>query len=135
MKTAIASHGWRKRIWRARIVTDFHSADAAAKAAEDWAKQFQKGEAPEDILNITVRFDDVANKEGTAIRADRLLVAAGLASSVSEANRKIDENAVRVNGEPYSGSLQLGRDGAENTPLRIQLGRKIRKVLITRLEQ
>src|SRR5882672_4008570 len=29
-----------------RIVTDFHSADAAARAAEDWAKQFQKKEAP-----------------------------------------------------------------------------------------
>ena len=32
-----------------RIVTDFHSADAAAKAAEDWAKQFQKDEIPEDM--------------------------------------------------------------------------------------
>ena len=25
-----------------RIVADFHSAEAAAKAGEDWAKQFQK---------------------------------------------------------------------------------------------
>ena len=31
------------------IVTDFHSADAATKAAEDWAKQFQKSEVPEDV--------------------------------------------------------------------------------------
>ena len=31
-----------------RIVADFHSADAATKAAEDWAKQFQKDEVPED---------------------------------------------------------------------------------------
>jgi tyrosyl-tRNA synthetase len=115
-----------------RIVTDFHSAEAAGKASEDWAKQFQKGEAPDDIVSITVRFADVTNKEGTVIRADRLLVAAGLASSVSEANRKIEENAVRVNGEPYSGPVQLVRDGADNTPLRIQLGRKIRRVLITR---
>ena len=30
-----------------RIVTDFHSADAAAKAGEDWAKQFQKDEVPD----------------------------------------------------------------------------------------
>ena len=118
-----------------RIVTDFHSAEAAAKAAEDWAKQFQKDGVPEDIVSITVQFADVTNKEGTVIRADRLLVAAGLASSVSEANRKIEENAVRVNGEPYSGSVQLLRDGADNTPLRIQLGRKIRRVLITRSQQ
>jgi tyrosyl-tRNA synthetase len=115
-----------------RIVADFHSAEAAGRAAEDWAKQFQKGEAPDDIVSITVRFADVTNKEGTVIRADRLLVAVGLASSVSEANRKIEENAVRVNGEPYSGSVQLVHDGTDNTPLRIQLGRKIRRVLITR---
>ena len=31
-----------------RIVADFHSAEAAAKAGEDWAKQFQKDEVPED---------------------------------------------------------------------------------------
>ena len=115
-----------------RIVADFHSAEAAGRAAEDWAKQFQKGEAPDDIVSITVRFADVTNKEGTVIRADRLLVAVGLASSVSEANRKIEENAVRVNGEPYSGSVQLVHDGTDITPLRIQLGRKIRRVLITR---
>jgi tyrosyl-tRNA synthetase len=33
-----------------RIVTDFHSADAAVKAAEDWAMQFQKAEVPTDVL-------------------------------------------------------------------------------------
>ena len=95
-----------------RIVTDFHSAEAAAKAAEDWAKQFQKDEVPEDIVEHHGAICDVANRDGSVIRADRLLVAAGLASSVSEANRKIEENAVRVNGEP-SGSVQLSRDGAD----------------------
>src|SRR5712672_394777 len=35
-----------------RIVTDFHSADAAAKAAEDWAKQFQKDQVPEDVEEV-----------------------------------------------------------------------------------
>src|SRR5437660_1338037 len=32
-----------------RIVADFHSPDAATQAAEDWAKQFQKDEVPENI--------------------------------------------------------------------------------------
>jgi tyrosyl-tRNA synthetase len=36
------------------IVTDFHSADAAAKAAEDWAKQFQKDEVPEEVSEVVV---------------------------------------------------------------------------------
>ncbi len=32
-----------------RIVADFHTAEAAAKAGDDWAKQFQKDEVPESI--------------------------------------------------------------------------------------
>src|SRR5712692_6278108 len=33
-----------------RIVTDFHSADAATKAGDDWANQFQKHEPPADDI-------------------------------------------------------------------------------------
>src|SRR6201994_711907 len=32
-----------------RIVGDFHSAESAGKAGEDWAKQFQKDEVPKDL--------------------------------------------------------------------------------------
>jgi tyrosyl-tRNA synthetase len=38
-----------------RIVADFHSADAATKAGEDWAKQFQKNEVPEEAETVLVR--------------------------------------------------------------------------------
>ena len=38
-----------------RIVADFHSAEAAAKAGEDWAKQFQKREVPEEAEKVTVQ--------------------------------------------------------------------------------
>src|SRR5450755_980041 len=37
-----------------RIVADFHSACVAMKAGEDWAKQFQKDETPEDIEQVQV---------------------------------------------------------------------------------
>jgi len=43
-----------KKDLAARIVKDFHSSDASAKAAEDWAKQFQKGEAPESVQEVKV---------------------------------------------------------------------------------
>src|ERR1700746_1263968 len=43
-----------KKDLAARIVKDFHSADAAAKAAEDWAKQFQKDEVPAEIDSVDV---------------------------------------------------------------------------------
>jgi tyrosyl-tRNA synthetase len=115
-----------------RIVTDFHSADAGAKAGEDWAKQFQKHEVPEDVEEISVRFADVATKEGDGIRADRLLVQSGLAISASEANRKIKENAVRVNGEPFSGTvIKIAPDAAVHASLTVQLGRKIKRITIT----
>src|SRR5690348_8978520 len=38
-----------KKDLAARIVKDFNSADAATGAADDWAKQFQKGGVPEDV--------------------------------------------------------------------------------------
>src|ERR687887_255731 len=43
-----------KKDLAARIVKDFHSADAATKAGEDWAKQFQKDETPESLEEVTV---------------------------------------------------------------------------------
>jgi tyrosyl-tRNA synthetase len=114
-----------------RIVTDFHSSEAATKAGEDWAKQFQKGALPEDVEQVSVPFADVATKDGDGIRADRLLVQAGLASSASEATRKIKENAVRVNGDPLSGAvINIAPDPAGSMSVTVQLGRKIKKVTI-----
>jgi tyrosyl-tRNA synthetase len=99
------------------IVADFHSAEAAAKAGEDWAKQFQKREIPEDVEEIPIRFEDVlpipiseiewsvggqglgvTGKSYRGIRLDRLLVKCGLAESGSDASRKIKQGAVKVNG-------------------------------------
>ena len=46
-----------------RIVTDFHSAEAGAKAGEDWAKQFQKDEVPEEVEEVAVDLADVATAD------------------------------------------------------------------------
>jgi len=108
-----------KKDLAARIVTDFHSAEAAVKAAEDWAKQFQKGDVPDDVEEVQVKFEDVlpipiseiewsvsgdadapimiGGKNYPGIRLDKLLVRCGLAESTSEAGRKLKEGAVRVN--------------------------------------
>src|SRR5271155_3364967 len=63
------------------IVADFHSADAAAKAAEDWAKQFQKDQVPEEIETASVPFAEVASREGDGVRLAKILVIIGLAKS------------------------------------------------------
>jgi tyrosyl-tRNA synthetase len=105
-----------------RIVTDFHSADAAAKAAEDWAKQFQKHEVPDDVQEVEASVEITPDGR---VRLDKLLAREGLADSVSDAVRKIKQKAVRVNGDLATdavASLDLRQ------PLILQVGRKIRKV-------
>src|SRR5262249_25574302 len=74
------------------IVEDFHSAQAAEKAGEDWAKQFQKDEVPETIEETAV---DVPENR---IRIDKLLSRIGLSGSVSDAGRMVKQGAVKVNG-------------------------------------
>jgi tyrosyl-tRNA synthetase len=94
------------------IVTDFHSAEAATKAAEDWAKQFQKNEVPDDVEEVLITLAEVGGHvvdtdHGAAatVRADRLLVRCGLATSTTDGGRKLKQGSVRVDGrvhnEPY----------------------------------
>jgi tyrosyl-tRNA synthetase len=49
-----------KKELASRIVGDFHSAEAAAKAGEDWTKQFQNDQVPENMDKIEVRIGSVA---------------------------------------------------------------------------
>ncbi|MBM3759553.1 MAG: tyrosine--tRNA ligase [Acidobacteria bacterium] len=63
-----------------RIVRDFHGEDAAARVAENWGSV----PLPEN------------HAEATDARINRVLVAAGLASSVGEADRLIKSGAVKA---------------------------------------
>src|ERR1700680_122197 len=74
-----------------RIVADFHSAEAATKAGEDWARQFQKDQVPDLIEMISIRLGDVGEYSplpGSSIKVDKLLFKTGFASSVTEAGSK-----------------------------------------------
>ncbi len=112
-----------------RIVTDFHSADAARQAAEDWAKQFQKDETPENVERVTVAYPDIAagGRDGHAVKLDKLLARCGLAESVADATRKIKQKAVRVDGEVRTDLILPLQLPAE---LLLRVGRNIRKVAI-----
>ena len=110
------------------IVTDFHSPEAAAKASEDWAKQFQKDETPEEIETVPVAFTEVANREGDGVRLAKVLVKIGFAASTSEADRKIKEGAVSVDGVKVISPIVKARAA---TNLTVRLGRKIKKVVLT----
>ena len=113
------------------IVTDFHSREAAETAAEDWAKQFQKGGVPDKVEEVLAHMDQVAvdlkdvgwseedldvSPDGfvgfhpsgmgpvdLGIRLDRLLAICGLADSVSDAVRKLKAGAVRIVDQSVKG--------------------------------
>ncbi len=115
-----------KKALARRIVQDFHGEQAAKQADDNWAKQFQKDEVPEDVEEAEVSFQDVYLSDKvedalsdkhtdidvrenwekldktkffpSVLRLDKVLLHAGLAASASEAARKRAERAVKVNG-------------------------------------
>jgi tyrosyl-tRNA synthetase len=131
-----------------RIVADFHSVAAAEAAEENWAKQFQQHEIPTQLETIAVSIDSVSTDAHDAgpvpalpgqnetaqqldgrsmrfIRIDKLLKAAGLAESGSDAQRQIKQRAVRV-----AGGLIQGYTYQTAVPISVpvQVGRKIKQV-------
>ena len=108
------------------IVTDFHSAETAKQAAENWEKIFQKGATDADVESVAIPIASVAD-DGSAIRLDKLLVAAGLAPSRSEAQRKIKEKAVSVDGETVTEFSLAVKTPAEHV---IRLGKKMKRAVI-----
>jgi tyrosyl-tRNA synthetase len=109
------------------IVADFHSAEAATKAEEDWAKQFQKDQVPAEVETESVVFAEVANREGDGVRLAKVLVKIGFAVSTSEADRKIKEGAVGV--DSVKTTLPVVKAHAGIT-LTLRLGRKMKKVAL-----
>jgi tyrosyl-tRNA synthetase len=112
-----------------RIVKDFYSADAALNANEDWAKQFQKNETPESIEQVDVRLDEIKAGDGTgsgiSIRIDKLVHKAGLATSATDAQRRREQGAVKVNGEPVTTPVLAL---PERTEIDLRVGKGIKRV-------
>ena len=81
----------KKRLART-IVAGFHSKTAVAEADEGWARQFQLHELPADLEEVIV----AATR---TIRVDKLLLRLGMAESATDAQRKLKQGAVRIEGE------------------------------------
>jgi tyrosyl-tRNA synthetase len=106
-----------------QIVTDFHSAGAAERAAEAFNRVVRRREVPEDIPCVPLP-DGVRVANG--IRVDKTLPKVGLADSVSDAVRKIKAGAVEINGSKVH-DLVLPEPAGE---LVVQVGRNWRKILV-----
>jgi tyrosyl-tRNA synthetase len=87
----------KKRLART-ITAGFHGEQAAASAEENWARMFQEKETAEDLEEVAVDYADIAGPQPNQIRLPKLLVQLGLAASGAEANRKIAEGAVKLDG-------------------------------------
>jgi tyrosyl-tRNA synthetase len=76
-----------------RIIKDFHSEADARTAEDEFNRVFRRKEAPDEIETFEVE------TAGGPWALPRLLVTTGLAPSVAEARRLIEQGGVRVNGE------------------------------------
>jgi tyrosyl-tRNA synthetase len=104
------------------IVADFHSADAAIKAEEDWARQFQARAVPDSVEEVEAAVETTPDGK---VRLDKLLAKIGLADSISDASRKLKQKSVKVNGEVVTSPVaSLER----NAPFTVQVGRKMKRV-------
>jgi tyrosyl-tRNA synthetase len=106
-----------------RIVSDFHSADDAQHAEEEFTRVVRRHEAPAD-MPVQALPEGVRTDKG--IRVDKLLAKIGLADSVSDAARKIKSGAVAINGARVE--ELLAADGTGDWV--IQAGKKWCKVVV-----
>jgi tyrosyl-tRNA synthetase len=94
----------KKRLART-IVGGFHGEAAALSADENWSRMFQQKETAEDLEEVAVSYQAVAGPEPNTVRLPKVLVHMGLAASGAEANRKIGEKAVKLDGASADAAL------------------------------
>jgi len=100
------------------IVKDFYSPSDAERAEDEFNRIFRSKGVPDEISTFEVETG------GGPWALPRLLVTTGLAPSVAEARRLIEQGGVRVNGEPQtnkSGLVFVIKTGDE---LLLQVGKR-----------
>ncbi len=90
------------------IVARFHGAAAASDAHAEFIARFRDKTLPANLETTTIQVD------AAGARLAVLLKEAGLAASTSEANRKIEEGAVRIDGTKVSDKGLTFAAGAEH---------------------
>jgi tyrosyl-tRNA synthetase len=117
-----------KKALARRIVQDFHGEQAAAAADENWAKQFQKDEVPEDIESQNIAIKDLGvESDGHAnptVRIDKLILLAGMADSSTDAQRKRKQKAVKINDRV----IEEHSFTPDTREFVLKVGRKIKRI-------
>ena len=117
-----------KKALARRIVQDFHGEQASTAADENWAKQFQKDQVPENIENQTIAIRDVsAEPDGQtkpSLRVDKLILLAGLAESSTDAQRKRKQKAVKIDDRV----IEEHAFSPDSREFVLKVGRKIKRI-------
>ena len=98
-----------------RVISDFHSDAEAAEAEAEFVRRFRNKETPEEIEERAV--------PAGARKLAALLVETGLAPSMAEARRLIEQGGVRVDGERVSNTSSEIELSDERESL-IQVGKR-----------
>ena len=78
-----------------QIVSDYHSAEAATRAQEDFDREVREGQQPADMETAQL-------PDGAGNSLPKILLAAGLADSRTDAERKIKAGAVEIDGARHT---------------------------------
>ena len=105
------------------IVADFHSAEDADAAADAFNREVRQGLEPADTETIDLP-PEASGEKG--IHIPKLIALAGLAESVTEANRKIKTGAVKINGNVQKDVHLTDAHGT----LVVHVGRKWKRVRV-----
>jgi tyrosyl-tRNA synthetase len=101
------------------IVADFHSVEAAAQAQAEFDREVREGQVPSDIETITL-------PDGVGNSLSKILVAAGLAESRTDAERKIKAGAVEINGDKHA-SLTIALPPGQHV---FRVGKKWKRIQV-----
>lgn len=118
LKLAMASGERHPRDLKAdlgrRIVADFHSQDEAREASDEFDRMFKEHQTPENVPVVKLPPADT--------RLTTILFENHLAESISDAQRKIRDRGVRVNGQVVTNVAH--RVGLQPGELLIQVGKR-----------
>ena len=112
-----------KFILAEELVDRFHKEGSGLIARETFIKRFQKGDLPDDLVEISLKLQD------SDINLPRVLKELGMTSSTSEAIRLIAQGGVKIDGQRIDSK---DYDLIRGTGYLIQAGkRKISKIIIS----
>jgi len=99
------------------IVTEFHSAEDAAAARQEFERVFSAGRLPQEIPEIII------HASGETMLLSKILVEGNLATSNSDARRLIEQGGVRVDGEAVC-DIKADVSTTEPQPVLVQVGKR-----------